>query len=107
MIDLELCSRFWHRIYHIQRRSIYSIYEIEKLVKDIERIKHLCPEPERLKAILDDCYQEPLELLKRIELISRFRSVFHKPLKQMSENPLNADKYNRLIKNNISSKVNY
>ena len=107
MIDLELCNRFWHRIYHIQRRDVYSFYEIERLVKDIEKIKENCPEPDRLLWVLDECYKHmDSSLQKRMELISHLRTIFHRPLRELGENPYTNKRKVKLKKNMFISKQN-
>jgi len=96
----KICLRYWHRIYHIERRGFYSFYEIKKLVKDIEEIKNDCPEKERLVEIIDQCYKDmdSADRFKRLSLLTQLRTVFHRRLKEIDCNPLTFDKTNKLNK---------
>ncbi len=81
---------------------MYSFYEIESLVKDIEKIKEDCPEPDRLLWVLDECYKYmDSSLQKRMELISHLRTIFHRQLRELGEDPLTNKKYVKLAKNSL------
>jgi len=87
---------------------MYSFYEIESLVKDIEKIKENCPEPERLLWVIDECYKDmdSPSLEKRMQLISHLRTIFHRPLKELSENPLTNKRKVKLKKNMLINSKN-
>jgi len=84
----EICIRFWHRIYHIERKGIYSHAEISKLLKDIERIRHLVINQGFLTHCLDKFYNNPdADLMKRHVMITELRNVFHRPLRDIGQDP--------------------
>ncbi len=87
---------------------MYSFYEIESLVKDIESIKGNCTDPERFLEVLDECYKDmdSPSLERRMQLISHLRTIFHRPLKELSENPYTNKRKVKLKKNMFISKQN-
>ena len=97
-IDEETSLRYWWRIYRIEQKAHYSYYEIDKLVKDIERY---IPKTEKLIKYLDLWYEqgETAGLQKRMILLSHFRQVFHDPVRKTDKNPLINIDHSKLNKN--------
>lgn len=103
-MNLELYKKFWYRIYHIQVEGIYSIYELEKLVKDIEQVKPECPSQKELTEILDKFYENNDSIQKRIQLTSHLRTIFHRPLKEVNQNPMTGIEAGKIAKTMIKNK---
>lgn len=100
----EICKRFWHRIYHIERKELYSYHEINKLVKDIEVIKDQITLSKLLQTVIDKWYSErdTADLQRRVQLMNELRFVFHKPLRDIGEDPLTTVKRKKLKVSNKS-----
>jgi len=97
-IDKEVSLRYWWRIYRIEQKAHYSYYEIDKLVKDIERY---IPKTKKLIEYLDLWYKdgETAGLHRRIILLTHFRQIFHNPIRKTSKDPLPTVNHSKLNKN--------
>lgn len=88
---LDFCLKVFNKILKIQEKAMYSYTELSNLVKDIENeISNVQYEKETLIGYLDRFYKEVPNNDIGIHMIQldRFRSVFHKPLKETGQNPL-------------------
>ncbi len=106
----EICKRFWHRIYHLERRGLYSYYEINKLVKDIEVIKDQVPLSKLLQTLIDRWYErrEDADLSSRMQIMTNFKFIFHNHLKKIDKNPFTTVRKNKLHRSNkrMKDKIN-
>ncbi len=87
---LDFCLTFFNKIHNIQLKGIYSYSEISKVVKDIENNLDKIKDKETMIKYLDLFYKEMPnnDIGYAMVQLDRIRPIFHVPLKEAGQNPL-------------------
>lgn len=87
---LDFCLEYFNKIHRIQERGVYSHTEISNLIKDIEGNLDKIKEKEIMIHYIDLFYKElPSNDIGLCMIqLSRIRPIFHRPLKDAGQNPL-------------------
>jgi len=90
---LDFCLTFFNKIHKIQIKGTYSYSEISKVVKDIENNLDKIKEKETMIKYLDLFYEEMPnnDIGYAMVQLDRIRPIFHVPLKEAGQNPLDLD----------------
>lgn len=88
---LDFCLRIFNMIHEVQKKGRYSHYDLNHVIKSIERnLDKVQYDKDILIEYLDRYYKEVPNWDKGIHMVQldRIRPIFHKPLKEAGKNPL-------------------
>ena len=85
--DLKIANRLFFKIWDIEQRDIFSETEISNLLKELELVDHI----PHIRNYLDLHYKVVNSRETIVMSVSRFRSAFHKILKQYNRDPMEKD----------------
>jgi len=77
---IDISKKFFDRINKIREKEMYSRLEVESLIKDLERLD-VNDFPD-IPFYIDCYFEEKERLVTSIISLERFKSVFHRILKQ-------------------------